>query len=419
MHIEEIKKICFVGAGTMGCVNALVSAVAGYDCVVYDPSESALASAPQRLVETAPLYAAAGLIDPAGMSDAMSRIRFVSDPAEAAAAADLLSESVPENRDLKRQVHQQFDELCPSHTLMTTNTSVLLVSDLEDAIPRTRQFAALHFNPGSRLVDVAGGAGTTVATLEILCRFAESLALTPLKMAKEKRGYLFNSLFGALHESAMLLHKEWGQAVDVVDSAWMIGQGAMVGPFGALDFVGLDIVFDGSRMNGEFVDDKKDMARIYQDVLRPYIERGELGIKSGRGFYPYPEAAYFQPGFLDNRDRAREFYEIMLGNVIAQAVLLVLDGYASFEHVDRAWMIAQQQDRGPFGVLDSMGIDTYVDILGKDLLMTHYLKQNAGRIIDLLQAFLQRGELGHKTGCGFYTYPDPLYAREGFLEGNS
>ena len=415
MLIEEIKKICFVGAGTMGCVNALVAAVAGYDCVVYDTSENALASAPQRLVESAPFYAAAGLIDPAVIDEALGNIRFVSDAAEAARDADLLSESIPENRDLKRKVHGQFDELCPARTLMTTNTSVLLVSDLESAVTRQEHFAALHFNPGSKLVDVAGGHVTTSETLDILCRFAESLALIPIKMAREKRGYISNSLFGALHESAMLLHKQQGQTIDAVDSAWMIGQGVMAGPFGMLDFVGLDVAYDGSRMNGEFVDDKKDMVRIYLDVLQPYVDRGDLGIKSGRGFYPYPEAAYFQPGFLDNRDRAGEFHEIMLGNVIAEAVLLVLDGYAPFEQVDRAWMIAQNQGSGPFGILDSMGIDTYADILEKGIVMTQYLKQNRGRILEFLKTPVRQGNLGVKTGRGFYAYPDPAYTRDGFL----
>lgn len=415
MPVEEIQTICFVGAGTMGCVNALVAAVSGYDCVLYDASETALESAPQRLALFAPLYAAPGIIDLASIPDALKRIRFVSDPAEAAGNADLLSESVPENIALKRKVHRTFDTLCPRHTIFSTNTSILLVSELEDAVTRPERFAALHFNPGSQLVDVVAGSRTTTGTLDVLCRFAKSLSLIPIKMRKENRGYVANCLFGALYESAMLLHKEWDLSIEDIDSAWMIGRGAMIGPFGVLDFVGLNVIFDGSAMNAEWNQDKEEISLLFLDALRPYIDRGDLGIKTGRGFYTYPETAFFQSGFLDDRQRARELYEVMLCNVVSAAILLVIGEYASFEHVDRVWMIAQNQAMGPFGMLDEIGIDTYLTILQKEIPMTRYHKKNTERIVAFLRNHVECGDLGVSSGVGFYSYPDPLYTQEGFL----
>ena len=292
----------------------------------------------------------------------------------------------------------------------------MLVSELEDAVARRDRFAALHYNPGTALVDVVGGQRTTPETLDVLCRYAKSLALIPLQMKKEKRGYISNSLFGALNEPAMLLHTEWGQSIEAVDSAWMIGRGAMIGPFGVFDFIGLNVIYDGSNMSAELDDDKKDIVPIFLDELHPYIERGELGIKTGRGFYTYPETAYFQNGFLDNRDHAQELYNVMLVNVIATAILLVADGYASFERVDRVWMITQNQDIGPFGLLDEMGIDTYLKILQTDPLMTQYLKENVGRIGRFLQANIERSDLGVESGKGFYNYPEPLFRQAGFFQ---
>jgi 3-hydroxybutyryl-CoA dehydrogenase len=415
MPVKEIKTICFVGAGTMGCVNALVAAVSGYDCILYDTSENALQSASQRLAVFAPLYAAPGIIDPENISDALKRIRFLSDPVAATRDVDLLSESVPENIVLKRKVHRTFDKLCPQHTIFSTNTSILLVSELEDAVTRRDRFAALHFNPGSKLVDVVGGPCTTTEALDVLCRFAKSLSLVPIKMRKENRGYIANYLFGALYESAMLLHKEWDQSIEDIDSAWMIGRGAMLGPFGVLDFVGLNVIFDGSNMNAEWNQEKKEISLLFLDALRPYIDRGDLGIKTGQGFYAYPETAFFQPGFLDNRHRAQELYEVMLCNLVSAAILLVMKEYASFEHVDRVWMIAQNQAMGPFGMLDEIGLDTYLKILQKDIPMTRYHKENTGRIGEFLRTYVEHGDLGVSSGGGFYSYPEPLYTQEGFL----
>ena len=415
MPVEEIQTICFVGAGTMGCVNALLAAVSGYDCILYDTSENALESAPQRLALFAPLYAAPGLIDAANMPAALKRIRFVSDPDEAARNADLLSESVPENIALKREVLQTFDTLCPQHTIFSTNTSILLVSELEDVVKRRDRFAALHFNPGSKLVDLVGGPRTTPETLDVLFRFAKSLSLVPIKMRKENRGYIANFLFGSLYESAMLLHKELDQSIEDIDSAWMIGRGAMLGPFGVLDFVGLNVIFDGSNMNAEWNQDKKEISLLFLDALRSYIERGDLGIKTGQGFYAYPETAFFQPGFLDNRPRAQELYEVMLCNLVSAAILLVMQEYASFECVDRVWMIAQNQAVGPFGMLDELGIDTYMALLQKEIPMMRYLKENIGGIGGFLRTYAKRGDLGVSAGRGFYSYPEPLYKQEGFL----
>ena len=415
MPINEIKTICFVGAGTMGCVNALLAAVSGYDCILYDTSEDALESAPQRLALFAPMYAAPGLIDPANIAEALKRIRFVSDPAEAVGNADLLSESVPENIALKRKVLRTFDRLCPQHTIFSTNTSILLVSELEDAVTRRERFAALHFNPGSQLVDVVGGLRTAPETLDVLCKFAKSLSLVPIIMRKENRGYIANYLFGALYESAMLLHKEQDQSIEDIDSAWMIGRGTMLGPFGVLDFVGLNVIFDGSNMNAEWNQDRKEISLLFLDALRPYIERGHLGIKTGQGFYAYPETAFFQPGFLDNRHRAQELYEVMLCNLISAAILLVMQEVASFEGVDRVWMIAQNQTVGPFGMLDEIGIDTYMAMLRKDLPMMRYLKESISGISKFLGTYVERGDLGVSSGRGFYSYPEPQYGREGFL----
>ncbi|MBP1714514.1 MAG: 3-hydroxyacyl-CoA dehydrogenase (NAD-binding), partial [Deltaproteobacteria bacterium] len=194
MKIEEITTVCFVGAGTMGCYNSLLAGMAGYEALVWDVSAEALDQVPARLRELGARLVEADLFSQSEIDQGMARVSAVSEPKQAAAKADLLSESVFERLDLKRRVHKQFDDLCPPRTIMTTNTSGLPVSEIESAVARGDRFAALHFHLLSRLVDVMGGPRTAPETIDILKRYVRSLGGIPLQMKKEKPGYLFNSV---------------------------------------------------------------------------------------------------------------------------------------------------------------------------------------------------------------------------------
>ena len=123
MGISEIKKVCFVGAGTMGCYNSLLAGIAGYEAVVYDISQEALDGVASGQEQLGDFLTTMGIFDPQSVLRGRKQIRLESDPKEAVKNADLLSESVFEKLDLKRQIHRRFDELCPPGTILTTNTS--------------------------------------------------------------------------------------------------------------------------------------------------------------------------------------------------------------------------------------------------------------------------------------------------------
>jgi 3-hydroxybutyryl-CoA dehydrogenase len=296
MPIDEIKKICFVGAGTMGCMNSLVCGMAGYDAVVYDISEEALAQ-----VHTRQTMIGAGLVMEMGMDqrvidDGIARIKTIADPAEAAANADLLSESVPERLEIKREIHGQFDELCPPRTILTTNTSSLSLSGIESVVKRGDKFAAMHFHGPETLVDIVKGPRTSPETVDILKRFVKSTGQYPMILKKEQPGYLHNTMFIALLKASALLVADGIADIEDVDRSWMIVQQAGRGPFGMMDGVGLNVALDVVEEDYKHTGDKgsKRMA----DLLRPYVERGELGIKTGKGFYTYPDAPWLKPEFL-------------------------------------------------------------------------------------------------------------------------
>ena len=160
MAIDEIKKICLIGAGTIGCWNSLVFASAGYECVVYDLSEEALASAPERQQWHIDMALAGGIFTPEQVEAAKKRISYTSSLEAALEGVDLVSESVLEQCDLKRKVHQEIDALCSPDVILTTNSSSLLVTDIEDAVSRRDKFAALHTNMLGRLIEVVPGPKT-------------------------------------------------------------------------------------------------------------------------------------------------------------------------------------------------------------------------------------------------------------------
>ncbi|MCB1710552.1 MAG: hypothetical protein KDI10_17730 [Halioglobus sp.] len=299
MAIDEIKKICLIGAGSIGCWNSLLFASAGYECAVYDLSAKALASAPERQQWHIAMAQARGMFTPGQVAAATKRISYTSSLETALEGADLVSESVLEKIELKRKVHQQIDALCPPHVILTTNSSSLLVSDIEDAVSRRDRFAALHTNMLGRLMEVVPGPETDPEVIDILTRFIVSCDQAPVVMLKEKDGYLANSmLFSWLKTSLLLVADGYGSFADV-DRSWCAAQNAQIGPIALVDGVGLDLIVDiFDSQHGKSGDE--DFKRA-ADFLRTYLERGLLGMKSGEGFYHYPDPAWQQPDFIMGR----------------------------------------------------------------------------------------------------------------------
>jgi 3-hydroxyacyl-CoA dehydrogenase len=286
----------------MGGRISLMSAVrGGYEVTVYDISEEALQNCPDRQRQMGAMMIAAGVLGQAALDAGMALISYTTNPTEAAEDADILSESIAELVEAKRQTHAQFDKLCPPRTIMTTNTSSLLVSDIEGVVSRGDKFAAMHFHGvlGS-LVDIMRGPRTSDETVEFLIRFARSIGEVPMVMKKEKGGYLFNTMLGGLLRTALILAAGgYGEPHDI-DRAYMLVTGQSAGPFAMMDGVGLNIVLEAGQSLTR--DDTEVTQEQMMAFILPYVERGELGMKTGKGFYTYPNPAFQQPDFLTGED---------------------------------------------------------------------------------------------------------------------
>jgi 3-hydroxybutyryl-CoA dehydrogenase len=299
MKIEDVRCVLIVGAGTMGQQIGLQCAMHGYEVIVYDIVPEALEVANTQIKAYAAQLVSQAHLTQNEADAALARISFTTNPRDAATRADLLSESVPEDPALKGKVFAQFNELCPPHTIFTTNTSTLIPSMFAEATGRPAQFAALHFHTyvwDSNVVDIMPHPGTSLETVELLYAFARRIGQIPIVLQKENYQYVFNAMLGALNTAAIKLVVDGVVSVEGVDRAWMGVMKMPVGPFGILDIVGLKTVWDIVQYWATAVSDPQLQANA--NFLKKYVDKEWLGVKTGRGFYTYPDPAFARPEFL-------------------------------------------------------------------------------------------------------------------------
>ena len=369
MKIPEINTVCFIGAGTMGCANAITAGLAGYKVNIYDLSSASLESVPIRFKEISDYIVQQGLCPQAMVDYVVSQIEVTSDLAAATAQADLVSESVYESLAVKREVHGQLDKVCPAQTIITTNSSTFMVSDIEDVVTASRGglFAALHSHLGSVLIDIVGGPRTTQNTVDILERYVLSLNGMPLVLKKENPGYVLNAMLGPVLGTAMLMRQANVATIEDIDRAWMSQGDITIGPFGLMDLFGLNVIHDSWQHPKSTPEYRENKPKIMA-LIMPYIESGELGEKAGKGFYTYPNPAYAQQGFNESNASDLERNLALLSSALINgAVVLAANEIATPEIIDNAWKVSMVTPQGPFELLQRMGGEAYLKRLDTQL----------------------------------------------------
>ena len=306
MHVEDVKRILIVGAGHMGREIGFQCAYHGFDVVLYDADPAVLEALSAELESHVQPYIEAGLLDGERAQAALGRLSSERDPAAAAAGADLVSESVPEDPKLKGRVFAQFHDLCPARTIFTTNTSTLVPSQFAGDTGRPAQFAAFHFHTPvwvANVVDVMPHPETAPETVALLEAFGHRIGQIPIVLQKEHHGYVFNSLLNVLLGEAMTLVEQGVAAPEDVDRAWMGVMRTEIGPFGIIDLVGLDTVWKITDYWAGRLFWRRQLRRN-ANFLKEYLDNGRRGRAHGRGFYDYPRPAFEQPGFVEGRRSA-------------------------------------------------------------------------------------------------------------------
>jgi 3-hydroxybutyryl-CoA dehydrogenase len=298
MTTRPFETIAVVGAGTMGAQIALQCAVNHFPVRLYSRSAATLERAAQGHAQELEQRLKKQLITEEEKADILGRIQRTTLLQEAVVGADLVIENAPEQLEIKRGLFAQFDRLCPPHAVLATNSSSFRISALEDATGRPGQVLNMHFylpvwqRP---MVELMRGRATTAETMERANRFVRALGLTPLAVRRESTGFVFNRVWRAIKKECLHLVDDGVASYEDVDRAWMIAVGTPAGPFGLMDMVGLDVVRDIEMV---YYRESGDASDAPPQLLLDKIARGELGVKTGKGFYRYPNPAFQAPGWL-------------------------------------------------------------------------------------------------------------------------
>ena len=295
---RPFEKITVIGTGTLGAQIALLAANSNYDVTVYDLREGTLWQTVDRLMTNIEGKGLKPIISRNHANALKGQIHETTNLEDALRQAELVMESVPENLKMKQEVFKALGQRAPEEAIIATNSSSMPVSLMEQSSGRPEKCLNIHFYnilEGMNMADVMGGTQTTPDVLEKGISWVRSLGFIPLTVKKELLGFCFNRVWRAIKREGLWM---WGNGyVDFrdVDRAWMTFSGMKIGPFGLMDGVGLDVVYDIEMVYFNASKDPKDKP---PQALKEKIERRELGVKSGEGFYTYPDPEFARENFL-------------------------------------------------------------------------------------------------------------------------
>jgi 3-hydroxybutyryl-CoA dehydrogenase len=281
------NRILVVGAGAMGSQIAMVCALAGHDTTVTDIADDALNRARSQLHARLDRDVAKSRRTREDVDAAFARLTFTTDLDAAAAGADLVIEAALEDLEVKREVFARLDRVAPPQAILTTNSSAIMSSQLADATGRPDRVANMHFfNPALVMacVEVVRGPATSDATVEAVVALAERLGKEPVVLRKEIPGFVANRILGAVRDEAIFLLENGISSVEDIDTACRTALGYPMGPFELMDLTGIDIGYHAKLARHAVTGDPRDLP---SRTVTELVERGELGRKTGRGFYTY------------------------------------------------------------------------------------------------------------------------------------
>ncbi|MFX0010969.1 MAG: 3-hydroxyacyl-CoA dehydrogenase family protein [Candidatus Hermodarchaeota archaeon] len=271
---NEIKRVAVVGVGYLGKQIAEQTASKDYSVSLYDVNKEDLEKFSRKLERKKRVYKIPGEIS------WHERIEY------AVKDADLIIEAVPENLELKKEIFKVIDQAASSHAIIATNSSSIPVSKLEDSVKRKDKVLNIHFYNVATMpmADIQRGTKTSDEAFERGKNWIESIDITPLIVKKECYGFVFNRVWRAIKKDCLKIWAGGYADLEDVDKAWRIVTKMSLGPFQLMDQVGLDVVYDIEMSYYKNSGNPDDMP---PQELKDLVEKGDLGRKTGKGFYKY------------------------------------------------------------------------------------------------------------------------------------
>ncbi len=287
MKAEKINHVALLGAGMIGHGLALHFAKAGYQVSLYSRTQQTLDKAIESIKSNLPalLQGQAGIADE--IDKIISRIKTTRNLNEAISKAPIIIESVAENLKIKQDLFKELDQMCPKDVILATNTSVISITEIASKAKNRNRIVGAHFWFPPYLiplVEVVKGKDTSDETMEITYQFMKKAGKCPIKCLKDVPGFVANRLQHALWREAISIVEHGIADAATVDDAIKQSFGiriAVLGPIENADMVGLDLTL---AIHNTVLKDLEASPNP-SPLLRDKVKKGELGFKSGKGFY--------------------------------------------------------------------------------------------------------------------------------------
>ncbi|MFH1116501.1 MAG: 3-hydroxyacyl-CoA dehydrogenase NAD-binding domain-containing protein [Pseudomonadota bacterium] len=287
------KRIGVVGLGSMGCGITQVLAACGYQVRAVDVEKGLVDAAITRVGTSLQKLVQKNLMQEQERSAVLARIDGGID-LDSLKDCDLVIEAVYEDPEAKGRLFAQLDAICPRETVFASNTSTLSISSLVSNLSRPERILGLHFfNPAPvmKLVEVVKTTATSQEVIGLVIDLVKSLGKVPI-VVRDQAGFLVNYLLTPYLFDSMRSLSAGLATVSDIDNAMRLGCGHPMGPLALADLIGLDVLLNAGNI---LFDEYREARYAPPPLLKRLVALGDLGAKSGRGFYEYQRPGEAQP----------------------------------------------------------------------------------------------------------------------------
>lgn len=280
------RKLAVIGAGLMGSGIAQVSAAAGWDVVLRDITDEALTRGVDGIKASYDKFVSKGRMEAHDAEQALARITATTD-LDAAADADVVVEAVFEKLEVKHEIFRALDKIVREDAVLASNTSAIPITKIAAATEHPERVVGVHFFspvPLMQLVELVRGHKTSDAALARAREFAESVGKTCIVVNRDVAGFVTTRLISALVVEATKLYESGVASAEDIDLACKLGFGHAMGPLATADLTGVDILLHATS---NIYTETQDEKFAPPELMRRMVDAGDIGRKSGQGFYTY------------------------------------------------------------------------------------------------------------------------------------
>ncbi len=281
-----MKNITVIGSGTMGNGIAHAFAQSNYNVNLVDISDAALTKAIATITKNLDRQVQKGTITEETKNSTLKNITTYTDISNGSSNADLVVEAASENIDIKLKIFKQLDEVCPPHTILASNTSSISITQIAAVTERADKVIGMHFMnpvPVMKLVEIIRGYSTTDDVCNLIMETSKSLNKIPVEV-NDFPGFVANKILMPMINEAIITLNEGVAGVEEIDTVMKLGMAHPMGPLQLADFIGLDVCLNILRVLQDGFGNPKYAPC---PLLVNMVTAGNLGVKSGKGFYDY------------------------------------------------------------------------------------------------------------------------------------